>query len=82
MYKVSFYVPKQDLERVKSALFHAGAGRIGQYFHCAWQTLGEGQFKPLEGSNPSVGELNGLGKIHPIQEEAPSTGSSFFYQIL
>lgn|SRR3990167_4849570 len=58
MYKISFYVPQHDVERVKTALFDAGAGRIGQYSHCAWQTLGEGQFKPLEGSNPSVGELN------------------------
>lgn len=58
MYLICFYVPTQDVERVKSALFSAGAGRIGQYSHCAWQTLGGGQFKPLEGSNPSVGEFN------------------------
>ncbi len=39
-------------------MFEAGAGRIGEYDYCAWQILGEGQFKPLEGSNPYSGTKN------------------------
>jgi hypothetical protein len=37
------------------ALFDAGAGRIGNYEHCAWQVLGQGQFRPLAGSQPFIG---------------------------
>ncbi len=56
MYKLGFYVPESHLESVKRALFDAGAGRIGDYDHCCWQTLGEGQYRPLAGSDPFIGE--------------------------
>jgi hypothetical protein len=56
MLSLIFYVPESDLEKVKAALFAAGAGKIGNYDHCCWQTLGTGQFRPLEGSNPAIGE--------------------------
>lgn len=57
MLKLSFYVPEAALEVVKSALFEAGAGRIGLYDHCAWQVLGRGQFRPLLGANPAIGQI-------------------------
>jgi hypothetical protein len=56
MLKLSFYVPEPSLEVVKLALFDAGAGRIGLYEHCAWQVLGRGQFRPLLGANPAIGQ--------------------------
>lgn len=56
-YLICCYVPETHLERVKMALFEAGAGKIGEYEHCCWQTSGQGQFRPLEHANPSVGEL-------------------------
>lgn len=69
MYTLSFYVPVSDVERVKEALFAAGGGRIGQYSHCAWQVLGEGQFMPLNDSNPSIGEHNQLEKVMEYKVE-------------
>ena len=36
-------------------MFEAGAGRVGNYDCCAWQTRGEGQFRPLDGSSPFLG---------------------------
>ena len=42
MYQIIFYVPATHVEQVKNAMFAAGAGNIGAYSHCAWQTLGEG----------------------------------------
>lgn len=36
-------------------MFEAGAGRVGNYDLCAWQTRGEGQFRPLDGSRPFFG---------------------------
>ena len=53
MYKISVYVPENSVEKVKQALFDAGAGRIGNYDSCCWQTAGIGQFRPLENSNPA-----------------------------
>ena len=58
MYHLSFYVPESHLEIVKSALFDAGAGQIGPYSHCAWQVKGEGQFMPLSGSQPFIGQID------------------------
>jgi len=56
MYKISVYIPESHLEVVKQAMFAAGAGRLGNYEHCAWQILGVGQFKPVDGAQPFVGE--------------------------
>lgn len=56
MYKLAFFVPESDLEAVKQALFSVGVGRIGDYDNCCWQVLGEGQFRPLAGSNPHIGD--------------------------
>jgi len=58
MYKLAFFVPEENLESVKAAVFAVGAGKIGDYDHCCWQTLGTGQFRPLEGSNPHIGNHN------------------------
>ena len=56
MYKLCFYVPESHAEQVKAAVFSAGAGRIGDYDRCCWQVLGEGEFRPLQGSTPFLGE--------------------------
>ena len=58
MFMLSFFVPSTHVEMVKNALFKAGAGRLGDYDCCAWQTLGEGQFRPLEGSKPFLGNVD------------------------
>ncbi|MEE2603639.1 hypothetical protein [Alcanivorax sp. NBRC 102024] len=58
-YKLCFYVPTSHVEQVKNAIFEAGAGHMGDYDACCFQTLGQGQFRPLEGSNPYIGETGG-----------------------
>lgn len=52
MYVMVFYVPQSHLEEVKEAVFSAGAGIMGGYDRCCFQTLGTGQFRPLAGSSP------------------------------
>lgn len=69
IYHLSFYVPESHLEEVKQAVFDAGAGRLGQYDSCAWQTLGQGQYRPLKGSNPSSGEQDVLSKVREYKVE-------------
>ena len=59
------YIPRSHLEEVKAALFAAGAGRIGDYDCCCWQVEGAGQFRPLDGSRPFVGQQ---GKIEQVPE--------------
>ncbi len=61
IYKICVMVPSPFLEPVKNAMFIAGAGRYGQYDCCCWQTLGTGQFRPLEGSKPFSGRS---GEVH------------------
>ncbi|KPB24125.1 Uncharacterized protein AC516_3641 [Pseudomonas amygdali pv. sesami] len=53
------------MDEVKSAVFAAGAGRIGAYDHCSWQVLGQGQFRPLNGSQPFVGQS---GVVESVEE--------------
>lgn len=60
MYKVVFFVPESHLEAVKQAMFHAGAGKIGNYDSCCWQVLGRGQFRALQGANPHLGRVEEL----------------------
>ena len=55
MYKLCFYVPESHLKAVKQAVFAVGAGCIGAYDSCCWQVAGQGQFRPLDGSNPFIG---------------------------
>ncbi len=63
MYKLAFFVPESHLQAVKDALFAAGAGRIGDYEHCCWQTLGTGQFRPLSGAQPFIGQQGQLEQV-------------------
>lgn len=63
MYVMVFYVPETHLESVKEAVFNAGAGAIGNYDICCFQTLGTGQFRPLEGSNPFLGTQGAIEKV-------------------
>lgn len=65
MYLFCFYVPSDHCEAVKAACFAAGAGQIGNYDCCAWETDGTGQYRPLTGSQPYKGTQ---GKIKKVQE--------------
>ena len=56
MYKLIFFVPESHKETVKQALFAQGAGRYEAYDCCSWEVLGSGQFKPLLGSQPYIGQ--------------------------
>ena len=65
MYKLSVFIPSSHLDAVKTALFEAGAGRIGDYDCCAWQCLGTGQFRPLDNAQPFIGQQ---GEIETVDE--------------
>ena len=69
MKQFSFYVPEEALEKVKTALFAVGAGHIGNYSHCCWQCLGEGQFLPQVGSHPHLGQVGSIAKVKEYKVE-------------
>lgn len=67
--KLEIYVPETHVEAVKKAIFDAGAGQIGNYDCCCWQTSGVGQFRPLPGSKPFLGSANAVEKVDEIKLE-------------
>ncbi|MFA6185957.1 MAG: Nif3-like dinuclear metal center hexameric protein [Phycisphaerae bacterium] len=69
-YKLMFFVPVESLQKVADAVFKAGAGSIGNYSHCSFNTAGLGTFVPLEGSNPTIGKKGELENVHEIKFES------------
>ncbi len=61
--KMVFYVPKENAESVKEALFTAGAGAIGNYSNCSFNVNGIGTFKGNDSSSPVVGEKGVLESV-------------------
>jgi len=54
--KLVTYVPTENAETLRQALFKVGAGSIGNYDHCSYSVEGIGSFKGNENSNPVIGE--------------------------
>lgn len=69
MYKLAFFVPTEDAESVKEAVFETGAGRIGDYEACCFQTRGTGQFRPLQGADPHIGNVGELAYVDELKVE-------------
>lgn len=67
MIHISFYVPVKDAEKVKEAMFAAGAGRIGNYDYCSFEMKGTGQFRPLPGSHPTIGSECKLESVEELK---------------
>lgn len=63
--KLFTFCPSGKAEFVRKALFDAGAGHIGNYDECSFNSEGFGTFRALEGTNPYVGEK---GKQHRERE--------------
>lgn len=64
-YKLIFFVPALDLEKVRSSIFATGAGTVGDYTEVCFSTPGVGRFKPAAGAKPHVGEA---GKVQEVGE--------------
>jgi len=63
--KLITYVPTENAEKVRQALFKAGAGNIGNYDQCSFNTEGFGTYRANENANPTLGEK---GSIHTENE--------------
>ncbi|MES2417621.1 MAG: Nif3-like dinuclear metal center hexameric protein [Bacteroidota bacterium] len=54
--KMVVFCPQEQASRVKDALFKAGAGNIGNYSECSFNTEGIGTFNAGENTTPFVGK--------------------------
>jgi hypothetical protein len=68
-YKLIFFVPETHLEEVKQAVFQAGAGHYDGYDCCSWETLGQGQFRPLDNAQPFIGRIGAIEKLNEYRVE-------------
>jgi dinuclear metal center YbgI/SA1388 family protein len=57
------FVPADNADAVREAMFAAGAGHIGDYSHCSWSAPGTGQFLPTEGASPTIGRVGSLERV-------------------
>lgn len=63
--KLYTFCPTDQAEQVRQALFSAGAGHIGEYDSCSFNTEGTGTFRAGADSNPYIGEV---GELHRESE--------------
>jgi len=54
--KLVVFVPKSHVLPLSKALSDLGAGKIGNYQACSFQSAGVGAFTPMAGSNPFLGK--------------------------
>ncbi|HZK97684.1 MAG TPA: Nif3-like dinuclear metal center hexameric protein [Prolixibacteraceae bacterium] len=64
--KLVTFIPKDHLDKVREAVFAAGAGEIGKYDKCSFSTEGLGTFRGGDDTNAYVGEK---GEFH-FEKEA------------
>lgn len=67
--KLVVFVPKGHEDRILDVLARAGAGQIGRYSHCTFQTMGTGTFMPAADTNPFIGSKGELEKVSEIRLE-------------
>ena len=69
LYKIVVYIPEGYEDVVRDAMCSSGAGWIGNYSDCTFSLKGIGTFKPMEGSNPFIGETGKLEKAGEFRME-------------
>lgn len=58
--KLVTFCPVDHAEEVRNALFSSGAGHIGNYDSCSFNSMGTGSFRGLQDTDPFVGEAGTL----------------------
>lgn len=69
MYQLIVYIPELQCDKVIQAMFEKGAGHYGNYENCCWKVLGQGQFKPLVGSKPFMGQHDNVTFVNEYRVE-------------
>jgi dinuclear metal center YbgI/SA1388 family protein len=61
--KLTTFVPNTDAEMVRTALFKAGGGALGNYEHCSFNSQGIGTFEGNSEARPAIGKPNELKSV-------------------
>ncbi len=70
MYKLIVFVPNKYLDKVRSAIWEAGAGKLGNHYDlCSFACEGVGTFRPLKGAKPFIGKAGKLTKVKEFRLE-------------
>jgi dinuclear metal center YbgI/SA1388 family protein len=67
--KLFTFIPVDKTEEVRTAIFEAGAGNIGNYSECSFNVEGTGTFKPGKGTDPYVGKRGEQHRENEIKVE-------------
>ena len=67
--KLEVYVPKNHADELQDALFLVGAGEVGEYKNCSFQTEGIGTFLPSNNANPVIGNSGKQEKVEEVKIE-------------
>ena len=57
------FVPQENAEAVRIAIFAAGAGEIGDYSESSWSVTGIGQFLPGDTASPAIGSVGAIERV-------------------
>lgn len=70
-YKIYIFTPRDNelIRIVINAAAEAGAGRIGNYSHCAFVSEGTGHYIPLDGATPHIGTVGALASTPEVKIE-------------
>ncbi len=67
--KLETFVPNAQKKAVLESLFEAGAGQVGKYDECSFQSKGIGTFRGNATSNPFIGKPGSLEEANEIKIE-------------
>ncbi|MEG1409914.1 MAG: Nif3-like dinuclear metal center hexameric protein [Terrisporobacter sp.] len=69
LHKIAVYVPLTHELVIREALGDVGAGHIGNYSHCTFNTPGVGTFRPEENANPFIGKIRETEEVKEVKIE-------------
>lgn len=68
-YKVQVFIPEENVVEFKDQMNDQGFASEGDYEYCFFSTTGDGQFKPVDGANPHIGQLNEIETVEEVKVE-------------
>ena len=69
-YKFITFVPEENVNQVADAIYKAGAGAIGNYSNCGFESAGTGTFLPSKDANPAIGKPDKTERVNEIKLES------------
>lgn len=67
--KLIVFCPTENVSQLSKSLFEAGAGSIGDYAECSFESEGKGGFLPGENTNPTLGEVGNREEVKETKLE-------------